>query len=271
MRAKPLVLSIIAAAQCFGIGAASATAKSASGPPASINESRLVASHHRASYSCQRWRSIAARLGETYAGHKLRHLVSSTKSCTMLPDNAEEAVWSWPWRSPELQSDLPPELHGRFGAWEIRCGQAGLRRRCTLALQTAMAASLDAETLPLRVVTHLVIDSVAGRESLLWRVHVARDLGSVEKDSGVVVRWSARELSKTFDACGAYGCLAEAEPVASAEVAAALWSGRAVSISLASGDQQDRIVGLLPTHGFKQGLAELIRLRRSETATGTTH
>jgi invasion protein IalB len=153
-------------------------------------------------------------------------------------------------------------LHDRFGAWEIRCGQAGARRRCALALETVMAASLDPETRPLRLLSHVVIDSVAGRESVIWRVHVIRDLGVVE--GGIGVQMAARRLVERFDVCSRRGCIAEAEPEVGAEVASALSLGRPVAISLESRDRGEPIVGMLPAYGFRQGIAELIRLRRSE-------
>lgn len=218
----------------------------------------------RSGANCRRWRSLAARLGETYAGHQLRHVVA-TKLCAFSDDVTEDDVWGWPWRHHDVRADLPPQRHGQFGSWEIRCGQLGPRRRCALSLETTMAAGLDPEARPIHVVSHIVIDKVAGRESVLWRVHLAPDSGSVEAAGGIAVQYGDRETTERFDACGRRGCMAEAEPKLSAEVASWLWAGRSMTISLGRTETGTPQMGVLPAYGFQHGLTELIRLRRHET------
>lgn len=246
--------------------AASAAVRAPSGaPPTStdLETTRPSDTARRSGSVCQRWRALAKRLGETYAGHRLRHTVAN-RLCALSDDRADEEVWGWPWRHHDVRADLPPQRHGQFGAWEIRCGEVGPRRRCALALETVMAAGLDPESRPFRIVSHVVIDSVAGRESVLWRVHIARDAGTVEAEGGIAVQLSGREVAEPFDACGRRGCMTEAGPGVSAEVASSLWTGRTVSISLGRAGPAAQLIGILPAHGFRLGMNELIRLRRIE-------
>jgi invasion protein IalB len=218
---------------------------------------------NRSGATCERWRRMAARLGETYAGHQLRAAVSA-RLCAFADDKPDEDIWGWPWRHRDVRADLPPLRHGQYGAWEIRCAEAGPRRRCALALETTIAASLEPESPLARVVAHVVIDTIAGRESVLWRVHVAREVVPAEKEAGVSWQVAGLEASVPFDACGRRGCLAEADPRRSAEVASWLWGGRPLPIALGRRSDGSDLVGLLPAHGFRVGLTELIRLRRQE-------
>lgn len=229
---------------------------------ASIAMSTMPDLGRRSGATCQRWRRLAARLGETYAGHQLRAAVAA-RQCAFAEDRGDEDVWGWPWRHPDVRADLPPLRHGRYGAWEIRC-EAGRRRRCALALETVMADSLDPEARSLRLVAHVVIDSVAGRESVLWRVHVTKAVAIPEAAGGVSWQMADRHASESFDACGRSGCLAEADPRQSAEVATWLWSGRPLPVALGRGADGTDMTSVLPAHGFRAGLSELIRLRRQE-------
>ena len=213
--------------------------------------------------SCERWRSLAGRLGETHAGHKLRHLLS-TRLCSLTEDKSAEHVWAWPWRFNDVRADLPAQHHGRYGAWEIRCDEAGARRRCALSLETVIAAVEDPEQHAVRVVSHVVIDTVAGRESVLWRVHVAGSSAGAKIGAGIAVDLAGRSITETFDACGPRGCMAEAEPAVGAEVASALWQGRPITIRLMGAGDREPETGMLASHGFRAGLKELIRLRRHE-------
>ncbi len=108
--------------------------------------------------SCDRWRALAARLGETHAGHKLRHLLT-TRLCVLTEDTSDE-VWAWPWRFSDVRADLPPQHHGKFGAWDIRCDQAGQRRRCALSLETSMVLGGDPSR-PIRIARARCAGSVA--------------------------------------------------------------------------------------------------------------
>ena len=246
-------------------GAAKASAREEQAPPVSVapvlGKSNSVG--RSAVTSCERWRVLAGRLGETHAGHKLRHLLS-TRLCALTEDKSTEEVWAWPWRFSDVRADLPPQHHGKFGAWDIRCDQAGERRRCALSLETVVAAGIDPESRPIRIVSHVVIDAVAGRESVLWRVHVPRSAGGVAAEAGISVELAGRNVAESFDACGPRGCMTEAEPVVGAEVASALWQGRSITIRLVGGGEREPESGMLPAHGFRAGLKELIRLRRHE-------
>lgn len=216
-----------------------------------------------AATSCERWRSLAVRLGETHAGYKLRNLLA-TRLCALTEDKVIDEVWAWPWRFNDVRDDLPPHHHGKYGAWDIRCGLAGERRRCALSLETVMAAGVDPETRPLKLVSHVVIDVVAGRESVLWRMHVARNPHGIAAEAGVSVNLEGRDVTESFDACGQRGCMAEAELAVGAEVATALWMGRPITIRLIEGGEREPMTGMLPAYGFSAGLKELIRLRRQE-------
>lgn len=250
-----VTLSAAASASARSDQDAIAPAQSLTGGPGDVI--RIVTT------GCERWRSLAARLGETHAGHKLRVLLAS-RPCAVSEERAVEAVWSWPWRFGDVPAELPPQRHGSYGAWEIRCGEAGERRRCALLLETGLAAGVDPETRPVRVVSHVVIATVAGRESILWRVHVARRVSAGAGDGGVSVELPGRKVLEAFDACGNHGCMAEAEPAVGAEVASTLWLGRPITITLGGAGDREPETGMLPAHGFRAGLKELIRLRRQE-------
>jgi invasion protein IalB len=269
MRAGTSSAMLMVACVLFGMTTATVVWASTPSPsaPAWVDEPAAAAltRHRHHAQTCQRWRSALSRLGETYAGYKLRHTLV-TRTCALGAGDADEQVWGWPWRQLDSRADLPPKGHGRFGAWEIRCGETGGRQRCALAMETAMAARLDPEALPIRIVAHLVIDNVAGRESVLWRVHVAPGgTDSPEEPASIGIGLPDRSAIEPFDACGRRGCMAEAEPRISAEVASTLWAGRTITISMAGAGTGRDLAAMLPSHGFRDGLTELIRLRRNET------
>ena len=135
--------------------------------------------------------------------------------------------------------------------------------------------------------THFVIDMVAGRESVLWRVFVAADAGEAvlglppvkpaageaKPSSAIGARASTRGIRYTlaatehverFSKCAAAGCMMEANLLHAGEVATSLWDGNDIglAITLSSG----RIIQMsLPARGFRAGLAALVRLRRDES------
>lgn len=228
--------------------------------------------------NCDRWRRVAARLGETFAGLRLRRTIVA-RSCAfsdLMP--AEESVWSWPWGAGELRMELPPRLHGSYGAWTIRCGQSGRRERCALIHETTASISPgDGAADQVGVVTHFVIDEVGGEERLLWRVFVERAepswfLGKASSHPAatgtdfVRARAGAVMMHKSFDDCSRAGCLMEARIGVGPRIAARLSAGGNLRL-----DVRPR-AGLLLSRsvspsGFREGMAELLRLKRHERST----
>jgi invasion protein IalB len=211
---------------------------------------------------CRRWRAAAARLGETYAGFRLRQTIVA-RACAFSDEARLDEPWSWPWRVKEMRSELPPRLVSRFGDWQIRCGHAGQRRRCVLAVTRGLAGPPDPDVDDLPLVAHFVIDQVGGREVLLWRLHVIADL---VRTGGLEIVMAKRRRPESFDVCGRIGCMAETETRLSAEAANWLWDGKAIEIQLA-GENGHALAATLPGLGFRAGLSELIRLRRLESRT----
>jgi invasion protein IalB len=235
---------------------------------------------HAARNDCRRWRAAAASLGETYAGHLLRQTVVRRQCRSLDADRGEEA-WEWPWTSLDEGRVLPPRLHTTYGEWEIRCGSAGGRRRCALLNSSPVSPDDALDPGDQAVVTHFVIDMIAGRETLLWRLfvpaapvvntaasaHAGVDAKqkSVARGKGEVrYRLEESERIELFPACAAAGCLMEASLRHAGDVATRLWEGRSIDvrISLTSGAIADLT---LPAVGFRAGLKELVRLRRDES------
>jgi invasion protein IalB len=224
---------------------------------------------------CGKLRRIADRLGETFAGVRLRQAVVE-RTCAFADLSATaDAVWSWPWGQGEITADLPPRLHGHYGAWTINCGQAGRRERCALAHVTeAEMAAVPSAVERVRVVAHFVIDEIAGQERLLWRVFVERAAphwfeGSMlaaapgEAQDIVQVRLGGSFFRKRFDSCGPSGCMMEAHVDAGSGVATHLSDGGQLQIEVrpALGVVISQPVS---SQGFRQGMQELSRLKRSE-------
>ena len=152
--------------------------------------------------NCRKWRRIAERLGETFAGIRLRQsvvdracLFAATELASVTggiggTETGFDHLWSWPWADGAIDPALPPRLHATHGDWTIRCGQAGRRERCALILETvamrnpeavAVDAPLTGELVApalvapgANVVTHFVIDTIGGYSHVVWRVFVER-------------------------------------------------------------------------------------------------
>jgi invasion protein IalB len=231
---------------------------------------------------CRKWRRMADRLGETFAGHTLRHSVLRDV-CGLFEAERPDEAWDWPWSSLARGRVLPPRHLRTHGAWEVRCGAAGKRRRC------ALVALLDGPVLRLPdggaepPVAHFVIDRVAGRESLLWRVFVPADRGTAVtvlggREAGIVNDMSAaapigkgtvrykigeREYAERFPVCAEAGCIMEANVASGGAVATRLWDGQAVDLAIESSSGR-RLDLQLPAVGFRAAFADLMRLRREE-------
>ena len=224
---------------------------------------------------CKKWRRIAHRLGETYAGVRLRRSVVA-RTCAFADQvAAEEPVWSWPWAGPEIDGALPPRVHQNFQSWTIRCGHVGVRERCALIHEA------DANIEPgsgganrIRIVSHFVIDEVGGQERVLWRVFAERaephwfdergGLSLLEPASNLVrAHAGAIMVRKAFDDCGRQGCQMEADVGSAARVATRLWEGGDLKLDLrpVPGILLNQVV---PAAGFRSGLIELSHLKRQE-------
>jgi hypothetical protein len=238
---------------------------------------------HVARSECRRWSAAAATLGETYAGHLLRQTVVRRRCRYLEADGADEA-WDWPWTSLREGRVLPPRLHAAQGEWEIRCGHAGGRRRCALLNRSHAPLHEGLDPKDHGIITHFVVDTVGGREALLWRLFVptppavtAVASTQIEADAtprtagpgGGEVRYRLEdaERAELFPACAAAGCLMEAGLRRAGDVATRLWEGRSIDvrISLATGAA---LTLTLPAAGFRAGLKELVRLRREESRPG---
>lgn len=219
---------------------------------------------------CRRWQAAAASLGETYAGHRLRQTLR-TRQCLSLETERGEAAWEWPWSALHGGRVLPATVHAAQGEWEIRCSHVAGRRRCALLnVSPTPGANLVGHV----VVTHFVIDRVAGREALLWRlfapseiqVTVGRSPESAGRSHGEVrYRLEDVERAEVFPACSPAGCLMEATSRHAGDVATRLWEGRSIDVSI-SMMPGGGISLTLPATGFRAGLKELVRLRRDEIA-----
>ena len=214
---------------------------------------------------CRKWQSMATQLGETFAGYTLRHTVLK-RVCDGLGDPQLDETWDWPWAGFASGRMAPPRMVRSIEAWEIRCGRAGARQRC------AMLHAEPAATGAPSIVTHFVIDMVAGRESLLWRVFVPAEDNATVPPETMAARASTQGIRyhlkdgwhvERFSKCAAAGCIMEANLLRGGEVATDLWDGNGVglAITLASGRS---IEIALPAQGFRAGLAELVRRRRDE-------
>ncbi len=245
--------------------------------------------------NCRKWRRIAERLGETYAGVRLRQsvvdracLFAATELASVTGgvnglESAFEHLWAWPWADGAIDPALPPRLHTTHGDWQIRCGQAGRRERCaliheTVALRTVEVASIAdpalhattaASTPQTKVVTHFVIDTISGHSHLVWRVFVGRDADHsndlAEPSRAELVRFSSGTTTgaKRFDACSSAGCLMEADMTTSSRLATRLWESNngELTLSPAGGGS---MTASISSNGVRAGLAELARLKRSE-------
>jgi invasion protein IalB len=251
--------------------------------------------------NCRKWRRIAERLGETFAGLRLRQsvvdracLFAATELASVTGgissvESSFDHLWAWPWADGAIDPALPPRLHTTHGDWHIRCGQAGRRERCALIHETvaihavevasiaepALLAATSANTPQAKVVTHFVIDTIGGHAHVVWRVFVERGTGNTvdmnnpasgtEPSRADLVRFSSGAMAgaKRFDACTNAGCLMEADMTTSARLATRLWEGSNGELTLNSAGGVT-MTAAISSKGVRAGLAELARLKRSE-------
>ncbi len=248
---------------------------------------------------CRKWQSMALQLGETYAGYTLRHGVLD-RLCGDLGDKRLEDSWDWPWSGFASGRMAPPRMVRSIEAWDIRCGKAGARQRCTMLHSEPVPASDIPPSNNHAVSSHFVIDMVAGRESVLWRVFVPAellDIGALKQPTagslvpasdtaaaptsarafkgGIRYRIGTVEHVERFSKCAAAGCIMEANLLHAGEVATSLWDGHDVTLTIVQPPGQSSATSpgqtsgrdaaiILPAHGFRAGLAELVRRRRDE-------
>lgn len=251
-------------------------------PDETIDESTTAPKPNRQE-QCRRWTSVAASLGETFAGHALRSTIVR-RHCAFIQAETDE-IWDWPWNSLAQGSVAPPTLHRAFGSWQIRCAIVGERRRCALMHVSKVpdaGAANASRTKPF--VTHFVIDRVTGQEVLLWRLFVP----ALVKATATVVdatntaapaplptkslssptvrfRIAERRFSERFPACTPAGCMLEIRAKSAGMIATDLAAGTSLTLDL--NDEGSAPARLnVPARGYRAGLAELIRLRRAETA-----
>ena len=227
---------------------------------------------------CRRWQSAADRLGETYGGYRLRTIVERYGCAFNDASRPSHLVWNWPWHGEGLAPALPPVLHARFGAWEIRCEPIAARNRCAMISESHVVPTAgSAATRPGVVTTHFVIDTIADRESMIWRIHMPMPSGAPKTRTAAagagLVSFSlgGPAVSQPFTTCRDNACLMEAPMTASASAATRLWDGHAIDIDIpapegqaASGPNHARISAA----GFRAAFRELNKLRRAENRAG---
>lgn len=229
---------------------------------------------------CRKWRAMAVQLGETFAGHSLRETVLK-RVCAGFGSERRDEIWNWPWGVFADGRLMPPRLHRSMGAWQIRCGTAASRKRCALLQSVDVHADGALVAGTPQIITHVVIDMIAGRESVLWRVFVPSQGGptkdanletrsdapprqlSARERPALVYQVGALELTDKFSTCVPAGCMMEASLKNAGAVVSALWDGTPIELRMPEPGAGEQIVRV-SARGFKAGLAELIRLRRDE-------
>lgn len=203
---------------------------------------------------CAQWHRLVSRLGETFAGYRLRQSITAGV-CEMASRGPRH--WSWPWSVDDPAAELPPRIAARHADWEIRCSDGPGPGRC--------AAVLDPGAGRDRWHTHFVVDTVAGRDTVLWRLFIHnRGSPSQPMASGQRLRFGHRVMAAT--ACTPAGCFIEM-PVTHSEAAALrLAAGEAlqVSVQTAGGEQSFT----LSAPGFRLALDRLLHPGGTERHAG---
>ncbi len=228
---------------------------------------------------CRRWRTTLSGLGETFAGFTLRAAIAD-RYCALSVNSAASTRWEWPWRGLEQGLALPPRALRQFGAWEVRCGEGRMRERCALVQKLGDDGAS----------THFVIDRVAGREMLLWRLYLplsgpARTGASARMGGGsapvgrashtnavsksdaagrVKILLSGRAIARRFTVCGPQGCVLEISGKDAGAGATRLSDGLVVQAQALLDGDSARYGLLIRARGFRDALRELGRLRRAE-------
>jgi invasion protein IalB len=274
----PMILSVLTALSP-GAGPVHAAAvldqDPGSRPSSSRTAKRLPVTNSR---DCRRWQNAAERLGETYGGYRLRAIVEHYGCASLATEpDGQRTAWDWPWVHPQAGASLPPQLHARFGHWQIRCDTVASRRRCALSSEVPLElVQGNARRSVGLIITHFVIDNVSGRETMLWRVHTMGVATLAEHATrGALVSYSlgGPAFSHPFANCYASGCLMEAPLATGAAAATRLWEGGQISLSLPALLAKVRGAGgyiaSIDATGFRDAFRELVKLRRTESRSGT--
>lgn len=220
---------------------------------------------------CERLVALSARLGETYAGYRLRTSLLA-QNCPLTSGRRIGQFWSWPWQAllatpvvtaaiapaPASETDdfLPPRVRFESGAWQIRCGRAGPRERCALTRGAATGTSLHA---------HFVIDHIAGKSAVVFRLLAP---AAPEKTTAVRIDLARQHSVRVaVAACSPRGCLAEASPAISARLLDALWDGTPLSLWLEGGPETASTTARARTiaaDGFRDAFRHLQQLERDD-------
>ena len=254
--------------------------------------------------NCRKWQRIAERLGETFAGIRLRQsvvdracLFANTELASVTggvggADSSFDHLWAWPWADGAIDPALPPRLHTTHGDWTIRCGQAGRRERCALIHETVAAAvgsgqqegvavSMVAASLApkstAKVVTHFVIDTIGGHTHVVWRVFVERgdtdwfssgnrhETAAADLSGAHLVRFSSGSISGVKRFDGC--------SLAGCLMEADMTTSARLATRLWEGQESEltvepvrglKLTATVTAHGVRAGLAELARLKRAE-------
>lgn len=244
-----------------------ATIPAALGDPVAQDMARLRAR------KCQRLETLAAQLGETFAGFRLRETII-TRQCigaeTVRAADAGavrtgEATWSWPWANggsrtladdpSDAATSLAPRRVGGHGAWEVRCASNG---RCAIAQDV----TLNDRGTDHRASVHFVMTNLARRDRLLFRIAI--DRGSDATVTGVRFVSDEAGATRPFDQCVRRQCLVEAALAEGETLASALWRGEAGHLALVTPGADMALI--LDAKGFRAALDELMARRGAEGA-----
>ena len=118
--------------------------------------------------ACSRLRLAAEQSGETYAGHMVRQRMHYGP-CRAFSGGRLNNVWNWPWAHGAPRGDLPPNLMGVFGAWQLRCEEKNSRSRCALVQNIKSDGNHLAD-----ITTHFTMAVVRGKAMPVWRVWIPR-------------------------------------------------------------------------------------------------
>lgn len=281
MRVSTLTKGGLAAVVCAGLGVAAplqARATHQAGlalDPAPLMLNDAPALTLKPARDCRRWQSAAQRLGETYGGYRLRAIVDRFGCGFGTAGPARDQAWNWPWHGEGAILVRPPVLHARYGAWEIRCEAVAARTRCAMISDAAVIphAQLAAPS-PAFITTHFVIDTIADRESMIWRVHTPRPAGALKTRTAAagtgLVSFSlgGPAVSHPFTTCRGDACLMEAPIAASAAATTRLWDGHVIDIDIPAADNgraEGPLQARISAAGFRAAFRELIKLRHAET------
>lgn len=218
---------------------------------------------------CERATMLVERLGESYAGFRLRTTLLERACPPDVAERARRAVWSWPWERQRPAMGPPQSLVAEAGDWQVRCASHDGIRRCALFAKPHPGAEAG---------SHFVLSRIAGVDGLLWRVRLGRDAKPEHMPSGepggVIAPGASPRLAfesigggvhETFTHCDAASCLFEATLGQASDVAGLLAAGRDIRIDISRpGDAKPAVPLVLEARGFREGLRELARLRRDE-------